>query len=128
MTEKSFGRYQIKRELGRGGMAVVYLAHDPRFKRDVALKVLPYHFAHDPQFKARFEREAETIAALDHPAIVTVYDFGEDHDQPYFVMRPMLGGSLAASAKGLRGPSDLERERLEALGYVEEARAGASEE
>ena len=76
-------------------MATVYLAHDPRFRRDVALKVLPREFLHDPTFHARFEREAQTIATLEHPAIVPVYDFGEEDGQPYLVMRYMPGGSLA---------------------------------
>lgn len=90
----TFGRYIIKRELGRGGMATVYLAHDPNFGRDVALKVLPAAFLHDPMFRARFEREAHSIARLEHPAIVPVYDFGEEAGQPYLVMRYMPGGSL----------------------------------
>lgn len=95
MTQpERIGRYVIKRELGRGGMATVYLGHDPRFRRDVAVKVLPRQFTHDPMFRARFEREAQTIAALEHPAIVPVYDFGEDDGQPYLVMRYMPGGSL----------------------------------
>lgn len=94
MTMETFGRYEIKRQLGRGGMATVYLAHDPRFGRDVALKVLPRQFLHDEQFRVRFEREARTIAKLEHKAIVPVYDFGEHDDQPYLVMRHMSGGSL----------------------------------
>ena len=85
MTARTIGRYEIKSELGRGGMATVYLAHDPRFKRDVALKVLPREFLHDPTFRARFEREAQTIASLEHPAIVPVYDFGEQDGQLYLV-------------------------------------------
>lgn len=97
MVPQKIGRYEIRAELGRGGMATVYRAYDPRFKREVALKVLPSQFTHDPQFRARFEREAQTIAALEHFAIVPVYDFGEDPDseQPYIVMRLMTGGSLA---------------------------------
>ena len=95
MTPKSVDRYEIIAELARGGMATVYRAHDPRFKRDVAVKVLPRAFNHDPMFRARFQREAETIAALEHPAIVPVYDFGEDDGLPYLVMRLMTGGSLA---------------------------------
>jgi Tol biopolymer transport system component/serine/threonine protein kinase len=95
MTVEKIDRYEIKNELGRGGMATVYLAHDPRFERDVAVKALPREFLHDPQFRARFEREAKTIAALDHPAIVPVFDFGEHDGQPYLVMRYMAGGSLA---------------------------------
>jgi serine/threonine-protein kinase len=94
MMPEKFDRYEIKSELGRGGMATVYHAFDPRFKRNVALKVLPREFLHDPTFKARFEREAQTIATLEHPAIVPVYDFGEDHGQPYLVMRLLPGGTL----------------------------------
>ena len=94
MNSQTFGRYEIKKQLGRGGMATVYLAHDPRFGRDVALKVLPPQFLHEEQFRARFEREAKTIAMLEHKAIVPVYDFGEHDGQPYLVMRYMTGGTL----------------------------------
>jgi serine/threonine-protein kinase len=94
MTLQKFGRYEVKSELGRGGMATVYYAYDPRFERDVAIKVLPHALLHDPMFRARFDREAKTIAALEHPAIVPVYDFGEEDGQPYLVMRYMPGGSL----------------------------------
>jgi eukaryotic-like serine/threonine-protein kinase len=94
VTIEHFGRYQIKRELGRGGMATVYLAHDPRFGRDVALKVLSGAYRDDPTFRGRFEREARTIASLEHPAIVPVYDFGEDGEQLYLVMRYISGGTL----------------------------------
>lgn len=75
-------------------MATVYLGFDPRFNREVAIKILPKQFLHDSNFRARFEREAQTIAALEHPAIVPVYDFGEDEGQPYLVMRYMPGGTL----------------------------------
>jgi serine/threonine-protein kinase len=92
---QQIGRYEIRAELGRGGMATVYRAYDPRFTREVAVKVLPREFLHDAQFRARFEREARTIATLEHPAIVPVYDFGEEDEQPYIVMRLMTGGSLA---------------------------------
>jgi len=99
---QKFGRYEVKSELGRGGMATVYLGWDPRFRREVAIKVLPREFLHDPQFLARFEREAQTIALLDHPAIVPVHDFGEEDGLPYLVMRLMTGGSLATRLK--QGP------------------------
>jgi hypothetical protein len=107
MLPQKIGRYEIKAELGRGGMATVYRAFDPRFKRDVAIKVLPREFLHDPQFRIRFEREAQTIAALEHSAIVPVYDFGEDAEsgQLYIVMRLMTGGSLADRLE--RGPIPL---------------------
>ena len=93
-STRLIGRYEIKSEIARGGMATVYHAYDPRFERDVAIKLLPQVFLHDPQFKVRFEREAKMIALLEHPAIVPVYDFGEDVGQPYIVMRYMSGGSL----------------------------------
>lgn len=95
MKPQSIDRYQIKTELGRGGMATVYQAFDPLFERTVAIKVLPAEFSRDPNFRARFIREARTIAALEHPAIVPVYDYGEDYNQPFLVMRYMPGGSLA---------------------------------
>ncbi|MFN2140795.1 MAG: bifunctional serine/threonine-protein kinase/formylglycine-generating enzyme family protein [Candidatus Promineifilaceae bacterium] len=98
MDEK-IGRYEIRREIGRGGMATVYLAYDPRFRRHVAIKVLPRQFTHDPKYLARFEQEARTIGALEHPAIVPVYDFGETNDAPYLVMRYMPGGSLRERLK-----------------------------
>ena len=89
------GRYQIKAEVGRGGMATVYLAHDPRFNRAVAIKLLPHELLHQPTFRARFEREAKIFAALDIPSIVPVYDYGEEEGQPYLVMCYMSGGTLA---------------------------------
>ncbi len=100
------GRYVIKEELGQGGMATVFLAFDPRFEREVAIKVLPHAFLHDPAFRQRFEREAKTIAGLEHKAIVPVYDFGEHEGQPYLVMRHMAGGSLIDRLR--QGPISLE--------------------
>src|SRR5512147_18788 len=94
MSTQTIGRYEVLAELGRGGMATVYRGFDPRFRREIAIKMLPREFLHDPTFRARFEREAQTIATLEHPAIVPVYDFGEEDSQPYIVMRLMTGGSL----------------------------------
>ena len=99
MIPKTIGRYRIKAELGRGGMSTVYLAHDPRFERDVAIKLLPLELLHQPTFRRRFEREAKVVASLDHPAIVPVYDFGEEDGQPFLVMRFMTGGSLGERLK-----------------------------
>ncbi len=95
MNPEKIGRYEIKSEIGRGGMATVYEAYDPRFERTVALKMLPREFMHEAEFRARFTREARTIATLEHPAIVPVYDFGEENGQPFLVMRLMTGGSLS---------------------------------
>jgi serine/threonine protein kinase len=106
MSPDKIGRYEIKQELGQGGMATVYQAYDPNFERDVAIKVLPHALLHDPQFRARFEREAKMIAMLEHPAIVPVYDFGEQDGQPFIVMRYMSGGSLSDVIK--RGPISAE--------------------
>ena len=100
MQPGKIGRYEIKSELGRGGMATVYRGYDPRFEREVAIKVLPPEMLHaDPQFRLRFEREAKIIAQLEHRSIVPVYDVGEENDQPYFVMRYMSGGSLSDKIK-----------------------------
>ena len=91
----NIGRYEIIRELGRGGMAVVYLARDPYMKREVAVKLMSGTLTADPEFRVRFQREASIVAVLDHPCIVPVYDFGYHEEQPFIVMRYMLGGSLA---------------------------------
>jgi serine/threonine protein kinase/Tol biopolymer transport system component len=106
MALENVGRYEITNELGRGGMATVYRAYDPRFEREVAIKVLPHELMHEAQFRMRFEREAKTIARLEHTAIVPVYDVGEEDGVPFFVMRYMPGGSLADRIKG--GPLTLE--------------------
>lgn len=102
MIPQQIGRYSIKSEIGRGGMATVYLAQDPRFRRDVALKVMAAGLIDNPTFLVRFEREAQVIASLEHPAIVPVYDFGDEGGAPYLVMRYMPGGSLSDRLR--RGP------------------------
>jgi serine/threonine protein kinase len=104
---KTFGRYQIRSLLGQGGMATVHLAYDPLFKRDVAIKVLPRELLHDRTFHSRFEQEAQTIALLEHYAIVPVYDFGKEEGQPFLVMRYMSGGSLTERIK--EGPLAIEK-------------------
>jgi basic membrane protein A len=106
MNPQKIGRYEVKAELGRGGMAIVYHAYDPHFERDVAVKVLPHEFLFEPTFRARFEREARTIAALEHPAIVPVHDFGEDEGRLFLVMRYMAGGTLADRIR--QGPLPLD--------------------
>lgn len=94
MVRSKIGRYEILGELGRGGMAQVFLARDPLFDRQVALKVIKSLFSDDEQFRMRFRREARTVARLEHQAIVPVYDTGEDNDQLYLVMRYMPGDTL----------------------------------
>ncbi len=91
---RTIGHYQILRELGRGGMATVYLARQTNMNRQVAIKVLPRVFLHDPTFLERFKREVQLIAELEHPHILPVYDFGEVDGIPYIVMRYLGGGSM----------------------------------
>ncbi|WP_330458847.1 Stk1 family PASTA domain-containing Ser/Thr kinase [Streptomyces sp. NBC_00820] len=92
------GRYELGHVLGRGGMAEVYLAHDTRLGRTVAVKTLRADLARDPSFQARFRREAQSAASLNHPAIVAVYDTGEDYIDgvsiPYIVMEYVDGSTL----------------------------------
>jgi serine/threonine protein kinase len=94
-TPGKIGRYEINGEIGRGGMAVIFSAHDPFSGREVAIKILPAEFGNNAELRARFEREMKAVASLEHECIVTVYDFGEHEHQPYFVMKYMKGGSLA---------------------------------
>lgn len=94
MAKKKIGRYEIQSEIGRGGMAAVYLAHDPNFRRNVAVKLVSASLEQHTDFRERFEREAQLIARIEHPAIVPVYDFGEHNGQLYLVMRYMPGGTL----------------------------------
>ncbi|MBK6425795.1 MAG: protein kinase [Blastocatellia bacterium] len=88
-------RYEIVRELGRGGMGVVYLARDPLLDRDVAIKLIPPDLLSTVSGE-RFRREAQIIAKMDHPSVVPVYDFGEFEGALFFVMPLVIGSSLRA--------------------------------
>ena len=87
------GHYHVQREIGRGGMGMVYLAVDSKLDRNVALKLLPDEFSHDPQRLALFEREARTAANLNHPNIATIYELGE-FDGSYFIAMEYVEGRL----------------------------------
>jgi serine/threonine-protein kinase len=91
---KLVGGYEIIEIVGRGGMAVVYRAHQVSMNRKVALKVLPRHFLNDDTYLQRFHREVKIVSTLEHRSIVPVYDYGEYNGQPYIAMRYMAGGSL----------------------------------
>src|SRR5215213_10539262 len=91
---RSVGRYEILRELGRGGMAIVYLARQPDLDRLVALKEQSAFHASDPQFARRFLRESRLAGSLSHPNIVTVHDYFESEGTPYIAMEYVPGGSL----------------------------------
>jgi len=94
MSVSQIGRYEVERELAQGGMGLIFLARDPYIQRQVVVKVLMYSRTLDDVYREFFQREAEVIAALEHPAIVPVYDFGWHGKQPYIVMRYMSEGSL----------------------------------
>jgi len=94
MTELLDNRYEIIRRLGSGGMADVYLARDTQLGRQVAIKVLYKRYARDEEFVARFRREAQSAAALNHPHIVSIYDRGEAEDSYYIAMEYLEGRSL----------------------------------
>ncbi|MEJ2737545.1 MAG: protein kinase [Anaerolineae bacterium] len=88
------GNYQLAEELGRGGMAVVYRAHQPSLNRDVAIKVLPPHLSFDQEFVERFQREARAAASLRHPNIVVIHDVGHEGGTYYIVMEYLEGRTL----------------------------------
>lgn len=88
------GEYSLQRELGRGGMGVVYLARDVQLDRDVAIKVLPAHLASEPQHRARFLREARMAAGLSHPHIVPIHRVSEAGGYVFFVMSYIEGETL----------------------------------
>src|SRR4051812_17135577 len=89
------GAYEIVAQIGVGGMCEVYKANDPRLKRAVALKVLPDTFARDADRLARFQREAELLAALNHPNIAAIYGFEDSDDLPALVLELIEGPTLA---------------------------------
>ena len=125
------GRYQVGELIGRGGMAEVHAGHDTRLGRTVAIKILRSDLARDPAFLSRFRREAQSAAGLNHPAIVAVYDSGEDEDVeaggatvalPYIVMEYVEGHTLreVLNAERIMGPADAARVTeaiLDALSY-----------
>jgi serine/threonine protein kinase len=85
------GPYEILSPLGAGGMSEVHRALDTRLAREVAIKVLPAHLARDPELLQRFEREAQTLASLSHPNLVTIFDFGTEGDVHFAVMELLEG-------------------------------------
>jgi len=88
------GSYRIINQIGQGGMATVYKAYQPSMDRHVAVKVLPSQLAESKEFVARFQQEARTIARLEHPHILPVFDYGESDGTAYFVMRYLEAGTL----------------------------------
>ncbi len=99
----TIGTYEIIAPLGQGGMATVYKAYHGRLNRFVAIKMIHQAFSEDPSYLTRFEREAQIVAALEHPHIVPIYDFSEYEGEPYLVMKLIEGGTL----KGLMSEGKL---------------------
>jgi serine/threonine protein kinase len=117
--------YELDREIGRGGMGIVYKAKDRRLKRQVAIKVLPPELAFRAEIRTRFLREAETAAQLSHPNIVPIYSVDERDGIVYFVMALVEGENLAVRlhANGALSPGEARRIMLEvahALAYAHE--------
>src|SRR3989338_620173 len=117
--EKSVGRFEIRRELGRGAQSVVYLAWDPQLEREVAIKTL--HFARtDAKRNAALLDEARAVSRLRHPNLVPIFDAGEEDGDPYLVFEYVAGPSLAEliAREGRIAPArtaDLMRQVLDAL-------------
>src|SRR2546429_8677296 len=88
------GRYEIRSQIGEGGMGEVYRARDEKLNRDVAIKVLPASFSQDADRLRRFEQEAQAAGSLNHPNILAVYDVGTHDDAPYVVSELLEGESL----------------------------------
>lgn len=112
-SKRTLGRYEIERELGKGAMGIVYLGRDPKINRVVAIKAIPLaeEFEEDDlaEARARFFREAEMAGRLNHPAIVTVYDAGEDNGLAYIAMEYLRGHHLSThtDAKNLLPPKSV---------------------
>jgi serine/threonine protein kinase len=106
------GSYEIVAPLGAGGMGEVYRAHDTRLERDVAIKVLPQKLSVDREHLGRFEREARSASALNHPNVVTIYDVGESDSILYIAMELVEGKTL----RDLMAPGGLPLRKLLEIG------------
>jgi eukaryotic-like serine/threonine-protein kinase len=120
------GPYEVIAPLGAGGMGEVFRARDTRLDRQVAIKVLPEDLAASPDFRARFEREARAVSALNHPHICTLYDVGHQDGVDFLVMELLEGESLATRlARGPLPVADAIRHGMEIADALERAhRAG----
>ncbi len=120
------GHYEILEEIGRGGMGVIYRARQQHTSRIVALKRILSYQANSNETMVRFRREAEAVAALDHPNIIPIYEVSESEDGlPFFSMKYATGGSLRAAAADLRSTP---RESVQLLAKVARAIAYAHDQ
>jgi serine/threonine protein kinase len=100
LSGKQLGVYQILNPLGEGGMAAVFRAYQPNLGRNVAVKVLPRQLAQEQGYMARFRQEAMILARMQHPHILSIFDFGESGGYTYLVMPLVSGGTLAQKIQG----------------------------
>ncbi|MBN4072336.1 protein kinase [bacterium AH-315-F03] len=125
MIGEMIQQYKILEKIGAGGMGEVFLAQDTKLDRKVALKFLPEKFSADPEFKSRFEHEAKATAALNHPNIVTVYDFGEHEGSLFIAMEHVDGQSLqaliASGSLKLHDTLDIAKQIIEGLAAAHKA-------
>ena len=116
--------YDVREELGRGGMAMVFRARERELKRDVAIKVLPFSHSHDAKLVERFAQEARTAAKLEHPNIISIYRVGRSGDVIYFAMRFLRGPALSELIQhAALDPSDIRRiiaQSASGLGHAHE--------
>ena len=120
---RRIGHYEVTARIGAGGMGIVYQGRDTRLKRDVAIKVLPAHLVESPTAISRFQREAEMLAALNHPGIATIHSIEKVGDERFLVMELVEGRTLA---ERLTEPLDLGR-ALEIACRIAEAMEAAHE-
>src|SRR6201993_40121 len=99
LSGKRLGPYEILSAIGAGGMGEVYRARDTRLERIVAVKILPDHLSDRAELRERFEREARTVASLNHPHICTLYDIGHQDGIDFLVMEYLEGGTMAERLK-----------------------------
>lgn len=102
LVGQTLNRYKITSLLGEGGMGAVFKATDVTLQRDVAIKIMHPHTARQPNFRERFLQEARTAARLDHPGIVQVYDFGQEHSHLFIVMELIRGANLRQMLQDLK--------------------------
>src|SRR6201993_1427493 len=107
LSGKRLGPYEITGAIGAGGMGEVYRARDTRLERIVAVKILPDHLSDRAELRERFDREARTIASLNHPHICTLYDIGHQDGTDFLVMEYLEGETLAERLK--KGPLPLDQ-------------------
>jgi serine/threonine protein kinase len=125
LTGTRLGPYEIVSALGAGGMGEVYRAHDTKLGRDVAIKILPHAFVSDPERVARFQREARTLASLNHPNIGGIYGLEEAHGATALVLELIEGPTLADRIA--EGPLPIE-EALAIARQIAEALEAAHEQ